>query len=172
MGQGHVAGAQPVEGPELGQAVLDGHASLDADQRGDLAGADDPLDVVGREGQLQVVRVLRDQPMNQVDLLGDRPGGVGVLAGDVDRPELRLHAPLAEPGNVGLAGIEPLRQVELRQPHVPFRPQPPGQVVVAVPEHARGMDLAGTLRDRGPLVAANRGWKPGRLGQHQAKQRR
>ena len=48
--------------------------------------------------------ILRDQAMHQVDLLGDRPRWVRMLAGDVDRPELGLHAPLAKPGNVGLAG--------------------------------------------------------------------
>ena len=33
----HVARAQRVKGAELGQAVLDRHAPLDPDQRGDLA---------------------------------------------------------------------------------------------------------------------------------------
>jgi len=96
-----------MERPDLGEAVLDGHAPLDADQRGDLAGLDNALDVSGGQGKLQIGRVFLDQPMDQVDLLGDRPRGVLMLAGNVDRPELGFHSAFAEPGNVRLAGVEP-----------------------------------------------------------------
>ena len=99
VGQGHVPGAEAVERPELRQVVLDRDAPFDADQRGDLARLDDPLDVVGGTGQLEVVGVALDHPVDQVDLLGDGPRGVGMVAGDVDRPELGLEAPLAEPGD-------------------------------------------------------------------------
>ena len=54
----------------------------------------------------------------------------------------------------------------------PSDPQPPGQVVVAVPEHARGVDLPGPLRDRGRVVAARGGWRPGCKGQHHQDQSR
>ena len=103
VGERHVAGAELIEGAELGQVVLDRHAPLDPDQRRDLARLDDPLDIVGRIRHRQVVGIALDHPVDQVDLLGDGPRGVGMLARDVDRPELRLQAPLAHPGDIGLA---------------------------------------------------------------------
>ena len=60
-----------------------------------------------RIGQLEGVGIARDHAVDQIDLLGDGPGGVGVLAGDIDRPELGLEPSLAQPGDVGLSGIEP-----------------------------------------------------------------
>ena len=135
-----------------------------------LPACDDPLDVVGAYGQLEVVGVVLDHPVDQVDLLGDGARRVGVLAGDVDRPELGLDAPFAEPGDVGLAGVEPLREVELRQGDVAFGPQPPGQVVVAVEEHPRGVDLPGPLRDRRQVVGRPAKPRP-RVGTAQVPER-
>jgi len=105
VGQGHVACTKLMEGPELREAILDGHAPLDADQRGDLAGLGNALDVIGGPGEFRIGKVFLDQPMDQVDLLGDRPRGVLVLPGNVDRPELCLHSPFAEPGD-GVAWSE------------------------------------------------------------------
>ena len=110
---------------------------------------DDPLDVVGRERQLEVVGVALDHPVDEVDLLGDGPRGVRVLARDVDRPELGLDAPLAQPRDVGLARVEPLADVEPLERDVALVAEPPGEVVVAVEEQAGGVDLPGPLRDRG-----------------------
>ena len=80
----------------------------------------DPLDVVGGVGHLEGVGVSLDHAADQVDLLGDRPRRVRVLAGDVDRPELGLDAALAESGDVGLAGIQPVREVELLEVEIPL----------------------------------------------------
>ena len=52
----HVAHAQLVILPQQRERVLDRVPALDADHRGDLAGAVDAHDVVGRAGELQVVR--------------------------------------------------------------------------------------------------------------------
>ncbi len=111
----------------------------------------DALDVGGGVGHLEGVGIACDHPVDQVDLFGDGPRGVGMLAGDIDRPELSLDAPFAKPGNVGLAGVEPLRQVELLQREVALGAQPPGEVVVAVEEHPGGVDLPGPLGDRREL---------------------
>jgi hypothetical protein len=138
--QSHVPRAQSVEGAELRQVVLDRDAPFDADQGGDLPRRDDPLDVGRRAGQLEVRAVALDHPHDQVDLLGDRPRGVRVLARDVDRPELRLDAPLAQPRQIGLATPEPLADVEPREGDVPLAPETPGEVVMAVEEHPRGVD--------------------------------
>ena len=99
------------------------------------------------ERQFQVAGILVDQPVNQVDLLGDGARWVLVLAGDIDRPELSLDSPLTEPGDVGLSRVEPLREIVLRERHVAFGPQPPGQVVVTVPEDPLGVNLAGSFGD-------------------------
>ena len=144
----HVARSQDVEGAELRQAVLDRHAALDPDQRRDLARAGDALDVIGGVRHLERVGIALGHPADQVDLLGDGPRRDRVLAGDIDRPELRLHAPLAEPGDVGLAGVEPSRQVELGQCEVSLGAEPPREVVVAVEEHPGGMDLLRPLGHR------------------------
>ena len=114
--------------------------------------ARDPLDVVGRVRHLEGVGIALDHPVDQVDLLGDGPRGVGMLAGDIDRPELGLDAPLAQPGDVGLARVEPPRQVELGEGEVPFGAQPPGKVVMAVEEHPRGVDLPRPVGDERKTV--------------------
>ena len=157
VGQGHVPGSQAVERPELRQVVLDRDAPFDADQRGDLARTDDPLDVVGGTGQLEVVGVALDHPLDQVDLLGDGPRGVGMFAGDVDRPELCLDAPLAEPGEIGLAVREPAADVEPGEADVAIGAEPPGEVVVPVEEQSAGVDAPGPFRDLGRLRAPGGG---------------
>ena len=75
-----------------------------------------------------------------------------MLAGDVDRPELGLDAPLAESRDVGLAGIQPVREVELLEVEIPLGPQSPGEVVVAVEEHPGGVDLPRPLGNRRQAV--------------------
>ena len=80
---------------------------------------DDALDVVGRVRHLEVVGIALDHPVDQVDLLGDGPRGVGMLARDIDRPELRLEAPLAEPGDIGLARSSRWRRSNSSRPKSP-----------------------------------------------------
>ena len=63
-----------------------------------------------------VVGIALDHPVDDVDLLEDRPGRVGVLAGDVDRPELGLRRPPRGAGGCRCGRIQPLGDVELRKP--------------------------------------------------------
>ena len=55
---------------------------------------EDPLDVVGRQRQLERLGILPDHPMDDVDLLQRRrDGGLSLqLDGHVDRPELSADA--------------------------------------------------------------------------------
>ena len=68
-----------------------------------------------------------------------------MLAGNVYRPELRFHSPLAQPRDIRVPGIQPLRKIKLGQTKVALAAQPPGQVVVPVEEHAGRMNLPGSL---------------------------
>ena len=63
-----------------------------------------------------------------------------MLARDEDRPELRLHAPIPQAGNVGVATIKPVPQIDPINRIRPLRPQLPGKVVVAVDQNPRLMD--------------------------------
>ena len=69
VGQRHVARAEAVQHAQHGQRVVDRVAALDADQRGDLAGLDRPLDVVGGARQLERRRVASTIRVHEVDLL-------------------------------------------------------------------------------------------------------
>ncbi len=102
---------------------------------------DDALDVGRVVSQAEIIGVTLDHPLDEVDLLGDRSRRIRMVAGNIDRPELSLDAPFAQARNVGLTGIEALRQVELRECEIAVGAQPPWKVVVAVEEHAGGMDL-------------------------------
>ena len=70
-----------------------------------------------------------------------------MFAGNVDRPELGLDAPVSEPGDVGLAGVESFREIELREPKVALGTKPPREVIMAVEEHPCGVDLSRPFRD-------------------------
>ena len=63
----------------------------------------DPLDVVGRAGELERGRVLRDQAIDDVDLVERGADGVRALAldGHVDGPELAANAAVPQPGDIG-----------------------------------------------------------------------
>src|SRR2546422_6758023 len=80
--------------------VLDGVPALDADQTGDLPRFEVPLDVGRGAGHGEVTRILRAQPLDQVDLLERihrrvRPR-VHRRDGHVGRPELRPDPARAE----------------------------------------------------------------------------
>ena len=64
---------------------------------------EDPLDVVGRQRQLERLRILPDHPMDDVDLLERRgDGGLSLeLDRHVDGPELPADAAGLEPRDVG-----------------------------------------------------------------------
>ena len=71
----HVARAEPVEHAQRAERAVDRVAALHADERRDLPLLEDPLDVVGRERQLERLGILAHHAMDDVDLLergGDR----------------------------------------------------------------------------------------------------
>jgi hypothetical protein len=98
--------------------------------------------------------------------VGDGPRGVRVFARDVDRPELRLDASLAEPRDVGLAGLEPAADVEPGERDVALGAEPPGEVVVPVEEQPRAMDQPRPFRNGRRLFAPDPGRGRGRHGDH------
>ena len=148
MGQGHVAGAEFGEHPEHRQIFLDGHAPLDPDQRGDLARLDDPLDVVGRVGDGQLVGIAA-RPGDRRGRSARGPSVPGSRARWGCRPTrtAAFRPPVAEPGEVGVASRTASAS---RSSRAPCR-RPPGaagEVVVAVEEDRRGVDLPCPVRDQ------------------------
>ncbi len=118
MRQCHVSRAQAVQPAQRGQRVFDRVPPFDADQRGDLARAMNPLDVIGREGQLQIVGIAFDQAANQVDLLESHLGrfaGAHRLDRRIGGPELRPHSAAAQARQIGVEHRLRLRNVELRE---------------------------------------------------------
>jgi hypothetical protein len=60
VGERHVADAEVVEGAQEARLVLDGVAAFDADEGGDSAGAAGRLDLIGGDGEDEVIRVAGD----------------------------------------------------------------------------------------------------------------
>ena len=126
-------------------ASSDRVAALDTDHRRDPSGGGDPLDVVGRPGELEPIGVAADELEERVDLL-ERHGHGAVrrqVRGHVHRPELAAHAACGHARQVGHEG---------GVGRIAALPKLPQQVVVAVDEgsgakeieHGRRM-LAGHL---------------------------
>jgi len=139
VGQGHVPDPECVQHPEHAEGSGDGVPALGAEEGGDPAGRGDPLDVRGGQGDLQRLRVARDDRARQVDLLehgGDSrvPGEGG---GHEHRPELRAHPAGREPGQIGVQVRDRCGQVDRGGITCAGRlfgafAQRPGQVVMAV----------------------------------------
>ena len=72
VSQRHISGSEFVHHAQSRQRVIDRMPAFEADQPSDFSGAMDPLDIGGREGQLQCFRVRRDEPIDDVDLLQGR----------------------------------------------------------------------------------------------------
>src|SRR5213082_3142118 len=94
------------------EGILDGVSPLDADQARDFPRPEVPFDIRGPIGHREVARILRTQPLDQVDLLQRvhrrmRPR-VHRRDGHIRRPELRPYTTCAELRDVGH---------ELRLPH-------------------------------------------------------
>ena len=109
------------------------------------------LDVVRRERQREPVRVARDHPAGDVELLELHPRVAAVLhlAVDVDRPELRADLSPLEPREIGVLGR---RRAEIVGGHVARvalgAADLPRQVVVAVDER-RGPQQRAGMGERG-----------------------
>src|SRR6266853_722958 len=100
MGERDVADAERCEHPQGAEGILNGVPALDADQAGDSPRLEVALDVGRSSRHGEVTRILRAQPLDQVDLLERvhrrvRPG-IHRGDGNVGGPELRSH-PLTNP---------------------------------------------------------------------------
>ncbi len=127
----HAEFGQDSQRPERG---ADGMAALDTDHRRDPCGGGDPLDVVGRPGQLESIRVAADHVEERVDLL-ERHGHGSVrrqVRGHVDRPELAAHASCRHARQVGHEG---------RVRRIAALPELPQQVVVPIDEGSGAMEV-------------------------------
>ena len=119
-----------------------------------------PLDVVGRQRQFQVVRVTRDQSANQVDLLERHLGRFAACASS--RPAHRRTRigrpcpPRRKRGKIGIQRRLRLRDIELVEARVPFGPQLPGQIVMPVDQDCTAVQLARAGRSTRPAVAYRR----------------
>ena len=143
-------------------------AAFGAEQRGHPAGGEDPLHVGGGQRELQGLRVGRDHPAGQVDLL--EHGGDGGVPRDrgrhEDRPELGAHPAGREPGQVGVGARDRFGQVHGSGPVA----QRPGQVVVPVDQREPAQQVpggSGGLTHPASLTgrrrAATRGTSEGRV---------
>ena len=83
-------------------------AAFRAEQRGDLPRPERRVDVVRFQGQLEPVRVRRDHPVHQVDLLEDR-GHRRVAreaSWNVDRPELAADPAFHQARYIGVRAVD------------------------------------------------------------------
>src|SRR5439155_1099047 len=100
VGERDITNAERCEHPQRAERVLDGVPALDADQARDLSRFEVPLDVGRGAGRGEIARVLRAQPLDQVDLLERIHGrvwpGIDRRDGHVGRPELRPDPARAE----------------------------------------------------------------------------
>jgi hypothetical protein len=122
-----VAQAELGQDPEGPERAADRVATLHADHRRDPSGRRDPLDVVGRPGKLEPIRIAADHLQERVDLL-QRHGHGAVrrqIRGHVHRPELAAHAARGHARQVGH---------EVRVGWILALPELPQEVVVPVDE--------------------------------------
>ncbi len=104
MGQGHVAGAGPIEFAQQGQGIVDRITALHPDQAGDPARREDGVHLVGGLGQTEGLGMGGDDPLGRVDLferlldrLARRQAGR-----HIDRPELTADAAGPQSCDVGV----------------------------------------------------------------------
>jgi hypothetical protein len=123
-----------VEHPQDGQRRVDAVAAFHPDERRDPAAPLNPLDLFRRAGELERGRILRHEPMDDVDLLERGGGCISALPrrGDVDRPELPADAACPKAGDVGHEGWLGAQEIQGRRIATGFLPQGMRQVVVAV----------------------------------------
>ena len=177
VSQGHVPRTEVIQPAQRRERVLDRMSTLDADQRGDFARSMDPLDVIGGEGNLQVVGITSHQPANEIDLF-ERDLGSLPFAHRFDRgvggPELRANAPFAEPRQVGIE--RGLRQgnIELVEAGITLGAQLPGEIVVSVDHQRTAVQFQRRVGqyDGRPLGRGSRRRRGGLIGKRRRPQRR
>jgi hypothetical protein len=100
--QRHVSRTEREHHPQRGNRRVDRVTAFHADQRGDAAALEGPLDVVRRQREHKGVGIAVDHPMDDIDLLQRRRDSLLALIGGgyVDRPELAADATRVQPGDV------------------------------------------------------------------------
>src|SRR5699024_5078077 len=91
VGQRQVSDAETGEHPQHGHRIVaETVSALRPDQRGDPSRRPSRADIVAGAGEGEVIGVLRDEPVDAVDLLQRRSDGLVTLLSDryVYRPEL------------------------------------------------------------------------------------
>ena len=121
--------------------------SFQAEERSDLSALEGAADVAGAERKLEPLRIHRDEPAGDVELLELNPREARVFhfTGDVDRPELRADHSLLQPVEVGVAAGF-LAQVIVGNVHrrCGVLADRPCEVVVSVDQRSGCEDFAGT----------------------------
>jgi hypothetical protein len=138
-------------------------AAFDAKERRDAARLHRPLQLVRGAGQHEVAGITRDDASRRVDLLELRAHEAGrVLGGDVDRPELAAHRPLAQPLEVRgpCRALAEVVAVYIRR-HSRHLADLPGKVVVAVHDRVLAEELARVRERRVVLGDERRGGEEG-----------
>ena len=146
VGEGQIPGAELVVHPEGAEGVLDGVAPLHPEERADLVPTPRPLDPVRGGDELEIIRIRRDHPPGDVELLQLYAGEARVLdvTGEIDRPELPAEMPGAHPGDVGHpahAAADVVGRDVAGMGRVGS--DLPGKIVVAVDERGPGEELVG-----------------------------
>ena len=149
-------------------------AAFDADERGDLSGLHDPLDVGGGAGRLEYIGIASDHRFDELDLLQRVLEGRPLLHGfgrDIHAPKLSADAAFAEARNVGVHFRLRLADVAFVEGAIGLGSHLPGQIVVAVEDEAFEVDLAGFVgKDDGSaaLSESRRGEKQEGSGENRA----
>ncbi len=134
--QRHVARTELVEHAQRSQRVVDRVPPFHPDQRRNPSTFEDPLHVIGRQCELERLRVALHHPIDDVDLF-ERGGDRG-LACEFDRhvhgPELPADTAGPQPFDIGVNRGLRLPDVELVEVVAHFVPECPRVVIVPVDE--------------------------------------
>jgi len=122
MREGHVAGAERGEVPELPQVVIDHVAALHAHQRGNLVLACRAAHVGGSRREDEIVRMRADGFTHGVDLIVGalERGGTDDVARNPDRKEQRIEPAFLHARDVDVAVGMALAEVEFGIEHQPL----------------------------------------------------
>src|SRR5262245_37352477 len=137
-------------------------APFDADEGGDLPRLADADDVVGRAGELEVVRIGLNESVNDVDLFEgelDARAGLARTRRHVSGPELRAYPSLAEPRNVRVQSLLRPADINRAERQVVLFAELVGEVVVPVHDQRLAVDRPRLVRqdDRLPLRSLGKG---------------
>jgi hypothetical protein len=166
MRERHVTCAHLVQLPQHGDRAFDRVAPFNADERGDLAGLGDPLDVVSRQREFKRLGIAGDHRLDEFDLLDrrrERGAPLRRFARHPDRPELGADASFAQPRDIGLKRLLNLRDIKLIELPAGLLAKFPWQVVVTVDQQGLGVEFASFVskhhRRTGGWLFLRRQWR-------------